>query len=386
MVPGHLPTGGEDLLRATMLSYNYLLYDVLMRPEYGPHQLAHDRAGSLYWARTRADEVDPLDPQPFLSIPVGVGWGWMDHWDSQDDLTIYYDHLTRIGVELDKIIALEVMSIPAALNEPLWHEKANGVSFWNSLWNNNGHALWEVMRGMITEVHTHRQNPYCADEEGNLAVYPAGLLEGFLEMGIVRHESGFRGESRCPEGSYPVEPGMDDLFAIYPIFWSILGSSHPWYHNALAERLDAQIKGGNHRFDIPEGALVAEFTNPTGTKTWQAVQTEDGMSISYDMVRYASEIMDRIEFLEACESGEEELQGGPGTHGRTCLEVFRACFGNRPDLHPWCDEEGWRVISTLDAFKYREVERIEALLIMMQDMVDIAGHKRWRTPGILEEP
>ncbi len=387
MTPGYMRNGGEDLLRASMLTYNYLLYDVLMRPEYGSFQKSFDMDGRPIWSQVESGEVDPLDPQPTLNIPLGIGWGWGDRWDSQDNTSIYYDHLIQIGVELDKVIALEVMSIPAALNEPLWHEKANGVSFWNSLWNNNGSALWEVCRGLITEVHNHRQNPYCADAEGNLIVQPVGLLEGFLEMGIMDGVEGFQGETRCPEGAFPVTPGMDALFAIYPIFWTIAGSSHPWYHNAWSERLDAQVKGGNHRFDIPEGADVVEFTNPTGTKTWQAVQTDDNSSISYEMVRHAAEIMDRINFLEFCEENpaDEEYEGGAGTHGRTCKEVMRGCFGNRRQFNEWCDEERWDSLLMLGAFKYREVERIEALLIMMQDMIDVAGHQAWRVPGVLED-
>jgi len=392
MLGGHNPNGGEDLLRASMMAYNYFIYDVLMRPEYGCYQKAFDQSGKPYWDLfedaypdpenpkvCRAN--DPLDPERYPRMPLGVGWGWADTWDDQQDSSVYYFNQLSIGVELDKVIAREVMALPAALNDPLAHEKANGVSFWNSLWNNNGEALWRICHGIITENYHHAENPFCMSADGDITSQPVGLLEGFLNSGIMDDVTGFQGETRCPDGSLPVKPGMDALFAIYPIFWTIAGASHPWYHNALADRLEAQIVGGNHQFDVPEGAVVAEFTNPTGTKTWQAVQTHDNMSIAYDMVRQGSDIMDRINFLEDCEDDpqDETLEGGPGTHGRTCKEVNQGCFGNR--RRDWCDQEGWDSILTLGAFKYRQVERIEALLIMMQDMVEIAGHQGWWSPG-----
>lgn len=387
MIPGTLPTGGEDLMRATLLAYHYMVYDVLMRPDYGYYSQTVDKSGRTFWSPSM-NEPDPLDPQPMAQIPVGPGWGWAEQWDSQSDTTIYYDHLTRIGVELDKIMVLEVMSIPAALNDILAKEKANGISFWNSLWTGDGQELWEVMRGLITDVHTHPSNPWCISADGQLNAYPVSLLEGLIDTGVITGVDHPQVVTRCPEGSYPVEPGMDALFAIYPIFWSIAGSSHPWYNNALADRLEAQIKGGNHRFDIPEGAEYAEFTNASGTRTWQAVQTEDGMSIAYDLVSYGRDIMDRIRFLEACAAREEPREGTPGTYGRTCDEVQRGCGGYR--VQDWCASEGWSsvmgVIDLPGSFKYRDVDRVEAMLIMMQDMVDIAGHYAWRVPGILEDP
>jgi len=387
MMPGHIPEGGEDLLRASLLAYQYMLYDVLMRPDYGDYAQAFDRAGNKYWEITEQAQ-DPLDPQPRGHVALGEGWGWAERWDLQYDTETYYAHLIRIGVELDKIAVLEVMSIPAALNELLWYEKANGLSFWNSLWTGDGRELWEVMRGLVTDNFAHASNPWCIEEEtGKLVAQPVSLMEGMMAGGLFSDLVRPDIKTRCAEGAYPVKPGMDALFAIYPIFWSIAGASHPWYTNSFSERLDSQVKGGNHRFDIPEGTEVAEFTNPAGTKVYQAVNTNDGLSISYELVRQAEGIMNRYAFLQACAIDAEPVQGW-GTFGRSCDEVTTGCGGYRTE--DWCEQEGW--ISSFDyndypdGIKYQDVDRIEAMLIMAQDMIDIAGHYAWRVPGVLEDP
>jgi hypothetical protein len=177
---------------------------------------------------------------------------------------------------------------------------------------------------------------------------------------------------------------MDALFAIKPIFYGISGAAHPWYHNALDEKLDSQVKGGNHRFDIPPGAETAEFLNSSGTKVYQAVQTEDKHSISYALIDNARRIRNRLDLVLACLDGKEtkSLEGTLGTNNRTCAEVSGCYASNPPD---WCEAEGWDASFALPAVRYADLDRIEAMLIMMQDMIDLAGHYAWRVPGYLSE-
>jgi hypothetical protein len=395
MRPGYHPDGGEDLLRASLLYYYHLIYDVLMRPDYGHFQLSRDTSGSVFWERVKDRYLD--EKKSSIFIPAGVGWGFTDWHDLQQDPQIYQSFLKRIGTELDKTIALEVLSIPMALNTPLWYEKANGNSFWSSLWTNNGVQLWSIVRGLVTDNYAHLQNPWCIrcdaacqkDPEKNppmLKAYPIDYLEGLGSSGIFASYPMPAGKNRCGKDEQPVQPGMDPLFAIKPIFYGIAGASHPWYHNALAEKLDSQVKGGNHRFDIPAGAELAEFVNASGTKTYQAVQTEDGLSISYALIDNGRRIRNRIDLVDACLEGADtkELEGVLGTHGRSCAEVMQ-CYNNNGTKPEWCDSEGWDSGFTLKAVKYRDLDRIEAMLIMMQDMIDIAGHYQWRVPGFLSE-
>jgi hypothetical protein len=394
MKPGYHRDGGEDLLRASLYYYYYLVYDVLMRPDYGHFQLAYDTSGAQVWEHTKEKYLDSTKASIF--IPAGVGWGFTDVHDLQYDPQIYKTYLKRIGVELDKVIALEVLSIPMALNTPLQYEKANGNSFWSNLWTNNGVQLWSVIRGLITGNHSHLQNPWCikcdakcqADPSKNpprLAAYPIDHLEGLGSSGIFSNYPLPTGKNRCGgTDEQPVEPGLDDLFAIKPMFYAISGASHPWYYNALSEKLDSQVKGGDHRFDIPTGATYAEFTNASGTKTYQAVQTADGLSVSYALVDNGMRIKNRINLYDACYDGTstKDLEGKPGTFKRTCTEI-KACYGNSSSRPAYCDKEGWSSGFALSAVKYRDLDRIEAMLKMMQDMVDLAGHYQWRVPGYL---
>jgi hypothetical protein len=395
MKPGYHRTGGEDLLRASLMAYYYLMYDVLMRPNYGYYTRKVDTSGARFWEATDARYLDAKARNVF--VDVGAGWGFADRWDVQVDPRRYYEHLQRIGVETDKQLAYEVLSIPAALNRPLRYEKANGLSFWNSIWTNNGSQLWEVTRGLVTDNFSHTENPWCmkcdaacrADPKKNpptLKAYPVDYLEGLARAGVFTTPYPLpTGKNRCSgPDEEPVQPSMDALFAIKPIFYAIAGASHPWYHNALVEKLDSQIKGGLHRFDIPPGADYVELLNPAGTKTYQAVQNVDGSSISYRLIDNARKIRNRVELVTACIKQKDpgDLINAPGTFKRTCPEV-RSCFG--PTAAPaWCEEEGWESSYALDMLKWTDVERAEAMLIMMQDMIDLAGHYAWRTPGFLD--
>jgi len=393
MTPGYYKNGGEDLLRASQLFYYHLLYDVLMRPDYGHYQLNRDSSGGLFWESTKEKYLD--NTKPAVYIPAGVGWGFTDYWDAQSDPQRYDVFLRRIGVEVDKTIALEVLSIPMALNTPLAYEKANGNSYWSSLWTNNGVQLWEVVRGLVTDNFAHLQNPWCmkcdaacqADPVKNppaLRAYPVDYLEGLGSSGIFKSYPLPTGQTRCGKDEYPVQPGMDALFAIKPIFYAISGASHPWYHNSLSEKLDSQVKGGSHRFDIPAGAQVAEFVNTAGTKTYQAVQTDDGLSISYALVDRGRQIRNRLDLAMACLDGKDttDLVGKVGTHNRTCTDIVNCYSAVTP---AWCAEEGWDSSFALPALRYHDLDRIEAMLIMMQDMIDLAGHYAWRVPGYLSE-
>jgi len=417
MKAGYRHDGGEDLLRASLIYYYYLMYDVLGRPDYGYYQKSRDTAIQSFWEDT--DEAYLDSSKTTATVAAGQGWGWNDKWDTQTNYNQYYEHLTRIGVELDKIIALEILSIPAALNTPLYWEKANGLSFWNSLWTNNGHQLWEVIGGMITDNFSHRQNPWCikcdanckADPVANppqLKAYPVDLLEGLYTGGLMGDPEVYTEQNRCGVDEAPVKPGMDALFAIYPIFYGIMGASHPWYTNDLVEHMDSQVKGGNHRFDIPEGAEVAEFLNPQGTKIYQAVQPADGLGISYRLVKNGALMRQKIDLVDYCYdtalqttcakdpadmTAEEIAQCAKMTDlntklARTCDEV-KACYCSSQFCPPdptYCEAERWDSLYNIDSLKYSDLERVEAMLIMMQDMVDLAGHYAWRVPGFLEEP
>ncbi|MFH2008393.1 MAG: zinc-dependent metalloprotease [bacterium] len=388
MLPGYDREGGEDLLRASFIYYYYLLHDVLQRPDYGLHELVYDTQGNRYWESTEpqytnADSItSTIDPGP--------GWGWNDKWDSQYDTTIYEDKLIRIGVEVDKVIAYELLSIPCVFNDYLWHEKANGASYWNDLWNNNGEQLWKITRAFITDDFSHDQNPWCMNETGDLQAMPFSMLEGAAGAGLIDINLPTT-PTRCEAGYFPVQPGMDALYAIYPIFYGLSGSQHPWYYNYLSDYMDSQVKGGNHRFDIPyaEGSpewdqYVAEFTNTTGTKTYQAVQSLDGLSVSYTLVDKARRVSNRIRMYQACDAGDPVTIGLPGTFGRDCAQVMSCYTGaNTP---AYCDVEGWDSLFSLPSLAWRDVERAEAMLIMMQDMIDLAGHYAWRTPGYLDPP
>jgi hypothetical protein len=285
-------------------------------------------------------------------------------------------------VEIDKIIAYEMLSIPAVFNEYLTHEKANGISFWNDLWTGNGMQLWKITRAFIGDSFKHDQNPWCMNAQGELQAMPFDLLEGAAYGQLIDHEI-FSGQTRCPAGFHPVQPGMDALFAIYPIFFGISGAQHPWYYNNLQDYMDSQVLGGNHRFDVPPGVETVEFTNSTGTKTYQAAQSADGLSISFALASKGRDIANRIRMAQVCNEGGTPTLGLPGTHNRTCAEVT-PCYGTNPPSY--CEPEGWDSLFIYPILAYRDLDRVEAMLIMMQDMMDLAGHYAWYTPGYLDPP
>jgi hypothetical protein len=131
---------------------------------------------------------------------------------------------------------------------------------------------------------------------------------------------------------------------------------------------------------------VAQFENSTGTKIYQAVQTDDGLSISYDTVGKAQRVSNRIRFVQAC---LDEQTPDPstliGTYNRTCEEVLAQCYGDAAQAQ-FCVEEGWDSLFATDvtAYAWRDVDRAGTMLIMMQDMIDLAGHYAWQTPGFMD--
>ena len=399
MIPGYHRNGGEDLLRASLLAYYYLLYDILGRPEYGYYQLATDSSGQQYWDSTEANYLDAT--KPYATVDAGTGWGWNDRWDQQTDPEQYYVHLTRIGVELDKIIALEILSVPAIFNDPLTYEKANGLSFWNSLWTNDGSQAWTVIKGLITDNFTHLQNPWCMKCDAacksdwkahppKLVAYPMDPLEGMGAGGLLSTTPAApTTNTKCGIDELPMRPGMDALFAIYPIYYGIAGASHPWYSNGVSDHMDSMVEGGNHRFTPAAGAQTASFVNSSGTKTYTAVQTADGQGISYQLALNGRKIRNRIDFAAVCDAGKTPDSHLQTAVGHTCAEVLCCYYNNTgcPATTPaFCDAEGWdwSYIYPSD-LKYSDLDRVEAMLIMMQDMIDVAGHYQWRVPEVLGE-
>jgi hypothetical protein len=406
------PNGGaEDLMRATFIFYYHMIYDVLMRPDYGIHVVSYDPSGRKFFESTQPDYVAKGDIVDY--IEVGDGWAWNDQWDSQLDYDIYYDKQIRIGTEFDKYAVLEILSLPAIFNSILEHEKANGLSYWNSLWTNNGQMIWEIIRGMIDDVHTHKFNPYCMkvrDEQaydpanpektfklGDLQLNPIPFTENYSYL--FNGDFDFKGTSRCPEGYIPVGPAMDQLFAINPMFWGIDGASHPWYTNNLVDFFDSQVKGDT-KFAIPEGAVegkdYVEFTNSTGMRTYQALKPRGGYSISYEMVSIGRRIEKKLKFLQDCYTGvlpdtatySFEFPYGSGKQvTRSCSEVVDCVTRTLTVMQPdYCAPEDWNslYVSGLDNWTYSDLDRIEAMLIMMQDMVRLVGHMNWpwETPGL----
>lgn len=391
--PGYYRDGAEDILRSMMLIYYYYIYDVIMRPDYGQFQLNYNSISGAYeWKQVERTGAD--DSKPTLNIPAGVGWGFADIYDVTLDPAVYDDKLQRIGVELDKTLALEALSMPCIFSRFLRYQKANGATYWNQFLTGDGSQLWQIIRGIVTDNFNHVQNPYCAkcdkacrenpkDNPPQIRTYPIRLMESLA----VKQPDG---PNRCGgEDEYPIEPGYDMLFAIQPMFWALEGATHPWYHNELVEHLDSQLKGGNHRFEIPKDIKpenVAEFVNGMGTKIYQAVQTSDGLSISFDLVKRGQEIRERFEYVRACMGENPEnkdlLKDKPSIHQRTCDDLIK-CYPQEGEPADWCAVEGWDTsFNDLNAnlSQHYALNRIEAMLIMMQDMVDLVGHYNWRLP------
>jgi hypothetical protein len=291
---------------------------------------------------------------------------------------------------------------------------------------------------MITDNFVHRQNPWCVkcDDEycqnPTMQAYPVDLTEGMRLSGMYPVlSSGVdptiidcstticpakqicgpghicmpdMNAPRCDASKmeYPVMPGMDALYAIYPIFYAIQGASHPWYTNNLSDKLDTNDKGG-HRFGVPAcvdtippdpNCPAIQFSNSTASKTYQAIKSDDGLGISYQMAKEGARINLEIRVAEYCENTLPIAWSGPlpaplaAEVGIDTCESVMACFGSPPyPAGSPCEGGVWSVLMYYGGdFRYRDLDRIEAMLIMMQDMVDLAGHNQWRTPGYLEEP
>ena len=120
-----------------------------------------------------------------------------------------------------------------------------------------------------------------------------------------------------------------------------------------------------------------------------AVQTVDGQGISYQLAQNGRKIRNRIDFAAVCDAGKTPDSHLQTAVGHTCDEVLCCYYNNTgcpATTPPFCADEGWdwSYLYPTD-LKYSDLDRVEAMLIMMQDMIDVAGHYQWRIPEVLGE-
>ncbi len=168
------PMEAGDYLAAGALGVNYLLDDVIYRPDSGNDYLKIGRTGQIsenpylivdkiepyqtgYW---KVSNYVGLSQDMLLQVPATIGRYQKDHWDIQDDPTVYYDKVTRRGYAEEKMVALYTLS-----NSGWFSSKYRRESMANSIGDGNALGLEHVKFRVLAEVANEDAllglSPYC---------------------------------------------------------------------------------------------------------------------------------------------------------------------------------------------------------------------------------
>ncbi|MHA2023976.1 MAG: hypothetical protein ACTSWQ_09980, partial [Candidatus Thorarchaeota archaeon] len=173
------PMEAGDYLAAGMQGVNFLLYDVVYRPDSGTDYLAMGRSGQISENPLLiSDKIEPsqnrywkgsgyvgLDPNMLLSVPASIGRYQKNHWDKQDDPTVYYEKLLRKGYAEQKMVALYTLT-----NSGWFSSKYRRESMANAIGDGNApgleHTKFKILAEVANEDSLIGLSPYCVVEDG----------------------------------------------------------------------------------------------------------------------------------------------------------------------------------------------------------------------------
>ncbi|HDT11486.1 MAG TPA: hypothetical protein ENN58_01970 [bacterium] len=196
------PFGLADHALAGMKGVQYLLFDVIYRPDkcdymrtdvedevrtikLHPDQDSFFESTSKYIDGIREEAaLFGIDPDGFIDIPATMGRYHRDRYDIQDNPGIYYDKVIRRGFGLDKMVALYTLSNSGWFDGKYGREsRANSLY---QLFKGLENVVFNVLSDISTEESLLTFSPYCVDITDNNRIvrvnYPFNLLTNFGGM------------------------------------------------------------------------------------------------------------------------------------------------------------------------------------------------------------
>jgi hypothetical protein len=270
------PMGPGDYLVAGMVGVNHLLFDVIYRPDAESNYIKRTPAGDFkesksllrdkielddgqggYWAKSsyvglNPESVNKNEKQLLiggLDGEIGAINGRIlkNHWDKQDDPSVYYKKVTMKGFELQKMIAIYTIA-----NSGWFSDKYRMESMANSVGDGNAPGLHHMKFALLTEIANEdallSMTPYCYDTQKDKVVrvnVPVNTLVNFLgEAPFFRDIDPMTGKpahlfvkdlpsnlcayyaehTNAPASRYePIHAGWIYFDKMWPMYWSMGG-------------------------------------------------------------------------------------------------------------------------------------------------------------------
>jgi len=162
------PGGPGDYLIAAMEGFNFLVYDVIYRPDVGRHILTSwkDNASKTYFVKNPYiyddTELEETVGGSMVDVDLRFGRYHKNHWNRQDDPSIPTEKLTIRGFTQEKNAASFIL-----YNSGWWVDKYRYESMANAFhYLSDGflNAGYDIMADTINEEAMWQFTPYCVHQ------------------------------------------------------------------------------------------------------------------------------------------------------------------------------------------------------------------------------
>jgi hypothetical protein len=266
----------NDLQEASLIGLNFI-NQVLGTPEPGPHCFeAEDNQYVPYGMAKPATQADC----DVVDVPVGTGREHTIRYNQE-----YYYSIDYIGSYYDKINLLYYLSDTSTAFfrvSNLGDSRAFSIGYYRLFRNELLNLLRDMMFAWLGEETGHAYSSYVLPEKD---VVPKALVAGDA-FGQSEEQMEGTPQMYAPIGYNMVFQGL----ALGAVFNTSTYDSELDFDEyiAIAE------KGSSDARTYPEGWLVATFTQPDTGVIYEAGQTRDGNSISYDLLNRAQVFADEV--------------------------------------------------------------------------------------------
>ncbi len=221
---------------------------VIQTPDPGRHIL--DKGTNAY-VQSNADSKDSID------VPVGVGRYFYSKLQ-EDELGLAQYRFERIGTMYDKYVALMALAIRD------WGLAANSLNFFyvNFADYFSSDDVTDMFTSAISGVFDNKRYSMTVNDKILTPNWHPVLQYTSMSMAMSMLNNGFFG-------------------------------------NTFTNYMTIGIQGSGRSWTAPKAGTVISFSNSANTRTYFAVQTEDGRSISYKLVARGKALAKRVKELRA---------------------------------------------------------------------------------------
>ncbi len=222
---------------------------VIHTPEPGNHTFDPDLNMYVPSPKKGKDNID---------IPVGVGRYFYSRLQ-QDELGLATYRFERIGTLYDKYIALMTLGI----------------------------RDWGLVRNRLGFFYVNFMDYFSKDDVTDLFI---GAISGLMSKRFAMTHNGKM-----------IQPNFHPVLQYFSMYMAMTMLNSGFYGNTFTHYMTVAIKGSGDSWEPPPGSQTVSFSNTSGTRTYYAVQTNDGKSIAYKLVSLGKKYSTKLAELRAAQ-------------------------------------------------------------------------------------